>query len=253
MRLDQKVAIVTGGAGGIGRAIVETFAAAGASVVIAGRNARELEALAHQVGGVAVVCDVTKQDNVDRLFDAALALSGQVDVLVNNAGQSGPVELLTDVDLEAWRACVEVNLFGAMYCLRVAARLMTAQGHGSIVNVSSLMGLRGYPMRSAYCAAKFALIGLTEAVAHEVGRAGVRVNALCPGAVSGELMDRVISRRAEAEACSAEQIVRESYTNVAALRRWVDPQEVAKAALFLASDASAATTGSYIKVDAGRL
>jgi hypothetical protein len=253
MRLDQKVAIVTGGAGGIGRAIVETFAAAGASVVLAGRDARKLEVLARQVGGVAVVCDVTKQDNVDRLFDAALALSGQVDVLINNAGQSGPVEQLADVDLEAWRACLEVNLFGAMYCLRVAARLMTAQGHGSIVNISSLMGLRGYPMRSAYCAAKFALIGLTEAVAHEVGRAGVRVNALCPGAVRGELMDKVISRRAAAETRSGEQIIRESYTNVAALRRWVDPQEVAKAALFLASDASGATTGSYIKVDAGRL
>lgn len=252
MRLDQKVTIVTGGAGGIGRAIVETFAAAGSTVVIASRNAAAIETLANQVGGVAVVCDVTQQDHVERLFDTAQALSGRVDVLINNAGQSGPVELLANVDIEAWRACVEVNLFGAMYCLKAAARLMTAQGHGSIVNISSLMGLRGYPMRSAYCAAKFALMGLTESVAHELGPAGVRVNSLCPGAVSGELMDRVIARRAAAEARPAEEIIRDSYTNVAALRRWVDPQEVANAALFLASDASGATTGSYIKVDAGR-
>jgi NAD(P)-dependent dehydrogenase (short-subunit alcohol dehydrogenase family) len=129
---------------------------------------------------------------------------------------------------------------------------MTAQKRGSIVNMSSRMGLYGYPMRTAYCATKFALIGITEAVAREVGPHGVRVNALCPGAVSGELMDRVIARRAKAENRAPEAIIKEAYTDTAALRRWVDPREVAQAALFLASDASAAITGDRIKVDAGR-
>jgi hypothetical protein len=139
-----------------------------------------------------------------------------------------------------------------MLCMKEAARIMTAQGSGAIVNVSSLMGLQGYPMRSAYCATKFALIGMTEAVAREVGPKGVRVNALCPGAVSGELMDRVIATRAAAEGKPPDQIVRESYTDVAALRRWVEPEEVAEAALFLASDAASSITGERIKVDAGR-
>jgi NAD(P)-dependent dehydrogenase (short-subunit alcohol dehydrogenase family) len=114
------------------------------------------------------------------------------------------------------------------------------------------MGLTGYPMRTAYSATKFALIGMTQALAREVGPSGVRVNALCPGAVSGELMDRVIAARAAAEGRPPEEIVRQHYTDASALRRWVTPEEVAAAALFLASDAGSSITGQTIKVDAGR-
>jgi hypothetical protein len=139
-----------------------------------------------------------------------------------------------------------------MLCLREAARLMVPQGSGSIINMSSLMGLKGYPMRAAYSATKFAMIGITESMAREVGPAGVRVNALCPGAISGELMDRVVARRALAEGKTEAQIIEENYTSVAALRRWVDPEDVAEAALFFASDASSSVTGERLKVDAGR-
>ena len=118
--------------------------------------------------------------------------------------------------------------------------------------MSALMGLKGYPMRSAYSASKFAVVGLTEAVARELGPSGVRVNALCPGAVSGELMERVIARRAEAEGRAPEDIVRQEYTDVSALRRWVAPAEVAACALFLASDASSSITGECIRTDCGR-
>ena len=251
-RLDGRVAVVTGGGTGIGRAIAECFAEAGAHVVVAGRSLATLQEVATVIGGTAIVCDTTDLASVEAMFASAQAVTGRVDVLVNNAGQSGPVGNLADVDLVAWRECVEVNLFGAMHCMRVAARIMTEQRGGSIVNMSSLMGLKGYPMRTAYTATKFALIGMTEALAREVGPAGVRVNALCPGAISGELMDRVIARRAAAEGRPAADIIKESYTDVAALRRWVDPADVAAAALFLASDASSSVTGDRIKVDAGR-
>lgn len=220
--------------------------------MVAGRSAAPLEATAAEIGGTAVMCDTTDLASVERLFTLARAVTGRVEILVNNAGQSGPVGNLAEVDLVAWRDCIETNLFGAMHCMRLAARTMCAQGGGSIINMSSLMGLKGYPMRTAYTATKFALIGMTEALAREVGPFGVRVNALCPGAISGVLMDRVVARRAQAEGREAAEIIKEAYTDVAALRRWVDPQEVAHAALYLASDASSAITGDRIKVDAGR-
>lgn len=251
-RLDGKTAIVTGGGTGIGAAIAEVFAEAGAYVVVAGRSRDTIDAVAARIGGLAVPCDVTRTEQVELLFARAAERTGRVDVLVNNAGMSGPVMPVAEMDLDAFRDCVEVNLFGALNCLKVAARVMSAAGAGSIINMSSLMGLQGYPMRAAYSATKFALIGMTEAVAREVGPAGVRVNALCPGAVSGELMDRVLAKRAEAEGRSVEEIVEENYTSVSALKRWVDPREVGTAALFLASDASSSVAGDRIKVDCGR-
>jgi len=114
------------------------------------------------------------------------------------------------------------------------------------------MGIQGYPMRSAYVASKFALIGITETMARELGPAGVRVNALMPGAVSGENMDRILKRRAEAEGRPAQEIERAHYTDVAALKRWVAPEEVGRAALYYACDLSSAITGDKMKVDCGR-
>lgn len=252
LRLDGRVAVVTGAATGIGRACAEAFAQAGAHVVLAGRRREPLEEAAAAVGGEAFPCDVGDWGQVQALFAAAKGRTGRVDALVNNAGGPGPIAPVADVDLDEWRACMDANLFGALHCLKAAAQVMKAQGSGSIVNMSSLMGIEGRPNRTAYCASKFALVGMTEAAAQELGPFGVRVNALLPGAVSGENMDRILARQAEVEGRTVEAIIEEKYVKTAALRRWVDPREVALAALWYASDASGATTGDKMKVDAGR-
>jgi NAD(P)-dependent dehydrogenase (short-subunit alcohol dehydrogenase family) len=250
--IQGRVAIVTGGGTGIGKAICEAFAQAGAKVVVVGRTEATLKAVAAEIGGTAHRCDVGDAQQVQALFAAVKASHGRVDVLVNNAGLTGPIANVAEADLGAWRRCFEINVLGALYCLQQAAVVMSAQGSGSIINMASRMGLVAQPMRSAYCASKFALVGMTQSVAYELGPTGVRVNALCPGAVSGALMDEVVARRAQAEGRSPEDVIQESYTDVAALRRWVDPAEVAAAALFLASDASSAITGQAIPVDCGR-
>lgn len=250
--LEGKVAIITGGGTGIGEACADMFADHGAHVVVTGRSLETIAKVADRNKGTAIACDVSKFEEVQALFIKAQSINGNVDILVNNAGIPGPVAPIADVNIDQWRTCVEINLFGAMYCMREAARIMCAQKSGSIINMSSLMGIQGYPMRSAYTATKFALVGMTEAVAREVGPDNVRVNALLPGAVSGENMDRILARRAEAEGKTTADIERENYTDPAALKRWVSPQEVAKAALFYASDASSAVTGDKMKVDCGR-
>ncbi len=207
--LAGKTAIVTGGGSGIGEACAVVLAEAGAHVVVAGRGMDKLASVAERIGGTAVVCDVRDPDQVANLFARARSIVGTVDVLINNAGVPGPIAPVAEVDLAAWRDCVEINLFGALHCLQAAARIMREQRSGSIVNMSSLMGIQGYPMRTAYSATKFAIIGMTEAAARELGPYGVRVNALLPGAVSGENMDQILARRAErcVSACKFDPLI----------------------------------------------
>jgi NAD(P)-dependent dehydrogenase (short-subunit alcohol dehydrogenase family) len=251
-RLDGKLAIITGGGSGIGEATARVFADAGATVVVTGRRLQPLKKVADQIGGHAIACDVSDQNDVKAMFSQAHKITGKVDILLNNAGGPGPIAPVAEVDMEAWIGCMNINLIGAMYCLQEAAKIMGAQKSGSIINMSSLMGIQGYPMRSAYTASKFALIGITETMARELGSLNVRVNALMPGAVSGENMDRIMKRRSEAEGRPVDEIERENYTDVAALKRWVTPEEVGRAALYYASDLSSAITGDKMKVDCGR-
>jgi NAD(P)-dependent dehydrogenase (short-subunit alcohol dehydrogenase family) len=251
--LSGKVAIVTGGGTGIGLAIAKMFVEEGAQVVIAGRSQAALEQAAAAIGAHAIAADVSKEDEARKLAQATAEKFGGVDILVNNAGVTGQVANAEDLDIAQWDETMAINIRGTILCIKHCVPLMRARGGGSIINMSSLMGLRGYPMRSAYTATKFAVIGITEAVSQEVGIHGIRVNALCPGAVNGELMQRVIAARVAKENRPAEEIIRVNYTDKAALRRWVEPEEVAKAALFLASDASSPVTCERIKVDAGRM
>ena len=250
--LDGKVAVVTGSGTGIGRAIARALAAEDAKVVVAGRPTDPIEAVADEISGLAVATDVSVEDDVKALFKACADAHGRLDVLVNNAGITGPVANVEDMKMAEWDETMAVNVRGVILCTKHAVPMLKRQG-GSIINMSSRMGLKGYPMRSPYTASKFAVIGITQSVAFEVGVHGIRVNALCPGAVNGELMERVIAARVEKEGRPAEDIIKENYTDVAALRKWVEPEEVAQAALFLASDAASAITGESILVDCGRM
>lgn len=252
-RLDGKVALVTGGGTGIGAAIAACFVQAGATVAVSGRRVDLLSASATRTGAHPMAADVSQEAAVQQLFRQIESRFGGLDILVNNAGVTGPVSRAEDLDLAQWDDAMATNVRGTILCIKYAVPLMRLRGGGAIVNMSSLMGLRGYPMRSSYTATKFAVLGITEAVAQEVGVDNIRVNALCPGAVNGDLMQRVIASRSKAEGRPPEEIIRANYTDKAALRRWVEPEEVANAALFLASAASGPITGERLRVDAGRM
>ena len=249
--LAGKVAVVTGGGSGIGEAIAATFVREGARVVVAGRGKERLVHAAATIGAHPIAADVCVEADTVALFAATEALFGGLDILVNNAGITGPVARAEDLDIADWDDTMAINVRGTILCIKHAVPLLRKRGGGSIINMSSLMGLRGMPMRSAYTASKYAVLGITDAVAQEVGMDNIRVNALCPGAVNGALMQRVLAARSQAEGKSPEEIARTVYTDKASLRRWVEPEEVAQAALFLAGP-STAITGERLRVDAGR-
>jgi NAD(P)-dependent dehydrogenase (short-subunit alcohol dehydrogenase family) len=249
--LTGKIALITGGGSGIGESIAAAFVREGASVVIAGRGLERLTQAARAIGAHPIAADVCEEPDVIAIFAAIRERFGGLDVLVNNAGVTGPVTRAEDMSISAWDETMAINVRGTILCIKHAVPLLRARGGGSIINMSSLMGLRGMPMRSAYTASKYAVLGITDAVAQEVGVDNIRVNALCPGAVNGELMQRVLIARSRAEGKSPEEIARVAYTDKASLRRWVEPEEVAQAALFLAGPATA-ITGERLRVDAGR-
>ncbi len=250
--LDGQTAIVTGAGSGIGEAIARRFAAEGCRVMIAGRRLEAIQKVADDIGGLAVATDVSLEKDVEALTGRCEKEWGRLDILVNNAGITGPVAAAEEMDMAEWDETMAINIRGVLLCIKHGIPLLKRQG-GSIINMSSLMGLGGYPHRSAYSASKFAVIAITESVAHEVGQFGIRVNALCPGAVNGELMERVVAARAEKEGVPKEEIIRKNYTDKAAMRRWVEPEEVAATALAMATDSFSAVTGESVRVDCGRM
>lgn len=241
--------MITAGASGIGLAIAQGFLAAGHRVHICDVNDGALTAAksAHPALGVATV-DVGDPAAVDRWFDATLKELGGLDVLVNNAGIAGPTAAVEDVTVEDWRRCLAIDLDAQFFTARRAVPAMKAQRSGSIINLSSTAGLYGYPFRTPYAAAKWAVIGFTRSLAAEVGRWNVRVNAICPGSVSGDRMDRVIAAEAS-KTGRTEESIREEYTAGVSMKRFVAPQEIADMALFLCSPQAAMVSGQAISVD----
>jgi NAD(P)-dependent dehydrogenase (short-subunit alcohol dehydrogenase family) len=247
------VAVVTGGAKGIGRAIVHRLATDGWRVVAAGRDREALEAVVDEMTSeghevTAVRCDVTDDQSVADLMSACARLYGWPDLLVNNAGIPGATVATTALELSDWNQVLAVNLTGAMLCCRAVLPGMLERGSGHIVNISSITGKRPLSYRVAHAASKLGLIGLTRSLAEEVGPAGVRVNAISPGPVYGERIERVLEGQAAARNVPIEQ-ARADFTSSAPLRRFVEAMEVADAVLAL--HGLTGVTGVDLNVAAG--
>ena len=240
--------LVTAGASGIGRRIAATFLAEGARVHVcdvSGDRAADLLQELPEVGFTQA--DVAVPAEVERVFgDLAVHLGG-LDVLINNAGIAGPTAPVEQVSPEDWRRTLDVNITGQFLCARLAVPLLKQAGGGSIVNLSSVAGRLGYPMRTPYAASKWAVVGFTQSLAMELGPHGIRVNALLPGMVEGDRIRSVITAKAAATQKPYEELEAEHLSQVS-LRRMVNADEIANMALFLCSEAGAAITGQAISV-----
>jgi NAD(P)-dependent dehydrogenase (short-subunit alcohol dehydrogenase family) len=240
--------LVTAGAAGIGKAFAETFADAGAKVFICDVDQAALDAFRAarpEIG--SCTADVADPKAVDALFDAATKFLGGLDVLINNAGIAGPTAPVEAIDIAEWNRTIAVDLNGMFYCTRRAVPLLKAAGGGSIINLSSVAGRLGYPLRTAYAAAKWGVVGFTKSLAIELGPANIRVNAIQPGIVEGERIERVISAKAKALGVSFDEYKRQLLSNVS-LRRTVSPADIANMALFLATDAGRNISGQALSV-----
>jgi len=251
LSLKNKRVLITAGAGGIGRVMTETFVKAGAKVhicdVVPAAIAETTKALP---GVTATPCDVSDLAQVDRLFADAKKHLGGLDVLVNNAGIAGPTGKVEDIKIEDWERCIAVDLNGMFYCTRLGVPMLKAAGGGSVINLSSAAGRLGFPFRTPYAAAKWAVVGFTKSLSMEVGEDNIRVNAIQPGVVEGERIDRVIDAKAKALGISFEEQRKISLERVS-MKTMVSPQDIANMALFLASDAGKHVTGQAISVCAG--
>jgi NAD(P)-dependent dehydrogenase (short-subunit alcohol dehydrogenase family) len=252
VKLKGKVALITGGGTGIGTALAERFVAEGAKICITGRRQEMLDKVAQALprGRVATYSgDVTKYENVERMVKAALAFGGRLDVVVNNAGID-PGGTVTDIDPEVWRKVIEVNLTGPFLVMKASIPHMIKGGGGSIINVSSLGGLRCLPGMPAYCTSKAALIMLTKQAALDYGPFKIRCNAVCPGATRTAMLEEALSPLTETLRTDVDGVFACISSNVP-LRRVATPEEVSGICSYLASDDSSFMTGSVLLLDGG--
>jgi NAD(P)-dependent dehydrogenase (short-subunit alcohol dehydrogenase family) len=255
--LNERIAIVTGAAKGMGAEICLALARSGAHLALAAREAAPLEGLARQIealGQRALVqpTDVTDEAATRALVERARAtFGGRIDILVNAAGITGPIETpVWEIEERDWDAVLAVNLKGTFLPTKHVLPTMIAQRYGKIVNISGTSGLRGYKNRAAYSSSKWALRGFTRTVALEVGPHNVNVNALHPGIVAGDRMDKLCREKARTRGWTAEQVYAE-YVDEMALRRVTTAQDIARAVCFLVSDDSRNMTGQSLTVDGG--
>jgi NAD(P)-dependent dehydrogenase (short-subunit alcohol dehydrogenase family) len=247
--MTKKTVLISGAASGIGASIAAAFLADGASVHICDASSDAIaEFLKANPGATATHADVSNTADVDRVFAEFGKHYAQLDILINNAGISGPSAAVEDVASKDWDQCLAVNLSGAFYMTHGAVPLLKQAGGGSIINMSSSAGLFGTPMRSPYAASKWGLIGLTKTWAMELGPYNIRVNAVCPGCVSGPRIDGVIERDAKERGVSPEEI-RAVYQRQSSMRTFVSPEEIADTVLFLASDRAGKISGQALSVD----
>ncbi len=234
--MTQRV-LVTAGASGIGMEIARAFVGNAAKVCICDIDVKALETAKNAIPGLlTTVCDVSKRQDIERMVATAAEVLGGLDVLVNNAGISGPTAPVEEMDPDAWEKVMQVNLTGTFNVTRLAIPHLKKSSAGVIINMSSAAGRFGYPNRSPYCAAKWGVIGFTKTLSIELGAFGIRANALLPGAVSGARIEKV------------EEIQKEAMS-VQSLKRFVDPKDIAALAVFLASDAGKSISGQMLPID----
>lgn len=241
----NKVALVTGGSFGIGRATAVAFAKKGAKVVIADWiDDKETLNLIKSAGGEAVFvkCDVSKNAEVKALIEKAVAAFGRLDYSFNNAGIEGFMAPTKDCTEENWDKTIGVNLKGIWLCMKYEIPEMLKQGKGVIINCASIAGLVGFPGLPAYIASKHGVVGLTKTTALEYAKLGIRVNAVCPGAIKTAMIDRITGKKKEVE---------EQFTAMEPIGRMGEPEEVANAVLWLCSDEASFVTGHAMVVDGG--
>ncbi len=241
--LSDKVAIVTGASRGIGRVLALALAGQGAKVVVSARNAEALETLTAEIkaqGGdaLAVVGDVALEDDANNLIGQTIAIYGKIDILVNNAGITRD-GLLLRMKSDDWDAVLDTNLKGAFLCTRAVAKFMSKQRSGRIINMSSVVGEMGNAGQANYCASKAGLIGLTKSVARELARRNVTANVITPGFIVTDMTENMTDK------------AREAMTEQIPLGRLGEPEDVANAVLFLASDQSSYITGQVLGVNGG--
>jgi NAD(P)-dependent dehydrogenase (short-subunit alcohol dehydrogenase family) len=255
MRLEGKTAVVTGGGRGIGRAIALRCAEEGADVALAARSGEQLEEVAGLIGGlgrraVVVVTDLRDPDQVDNLAATVAAELGGVDLLVNNSGVAGPMDVLWEIEPDAWRETIDVNLNGTFLCCRAFLPGMISRRSGSVIVIGSATGKRPLHGRTPYAASKLALVGLVRTLAWEVGEYGIRANLISPGPVEGERLTRVIEGQAKTKGLTVEEAAGELAAG-SPLQRFIPADDIAEAVVFLASDAGSSVTGEDLNVSAG--
>lgn len=243
--LEGKVALVTGASKGLGYDMAQTLAAAGAKVAITSRHLDEVQEAAARIAAetgvqtLALQADAGQAAEVDAMVEKTIAELGQLDILVNNAGINIH-SFVHEQSEEDWNKVLQIDLNGPMLCTRAAARHMIPRRSGRIINISSILGLVGYPKRGPYCAAKGALINLTKCYAVELAEHQITVNCVCPGPFDTPMTKGLVQGP-----------VREDFTRRIPMGRWGDPKELVGAVLYFASDAAAFTTGAILTVDGG--
>jgi len=250
--LQNKIALITGGGRGIGRAIAIAFAQEGARVVVCARTKEQVEAVAKQVGqsALALVCDVANSESVAAMFREAHEVLGRgPDILVNNAGIAESATLIQTED-ELWQRHLAINLSGTFYCTRAALPSMIERKWGRIINVASIAARTGAPYIAAYSASKHGVLGLTRSAALEVGAHGITVNAICPGYVDTDMTTRAIENITSKTRRSQEDALR-ILEKMSPQNRLITPEEVAAVALLLASEGGRGINGQAINIDGG--
>jgi 3-oxoacyl-[acyl-carrier protein] reductase len=257
MKLENKNAIVTGAAKGMGAAITLTLAREGADVLLTARDMGALEEVAEQVRALGrraeiVSTDVTDDRQVKVMVEKAKAFfDDRIDILVNVAGVTGPIEMpVWEIEAEDFSYVIESNIRGTFLPMKYVLQAMVPRGSGKIVNIGGTSGLRGYRFRAAYSSSKWGVRGLTRTAAIDAGQYGINVNVVCPGIVHTPRMDKLCEEKARVRGWPVEQVYQE-YVDDMILKRVTEPQDIADAVLFLASDDSRNMTGQEIAVDGG--